>query len=162
MTISIMLEYEKETLEHIELVGRFIDLIANRLTMRGINHDMSKLESPEREIFKEYLPWIKTSAYGTKEHDETLKKMRPALEHHYANNPHHTEFHSDGINGMNLVDLVEMFCDWVAVSMDKGDFHDSLKISSIRFNMSKQLETIFENTANVYFRHETARKGRGV
>jgi len=42
--------------------------------------------------------------------------MKPALEHHYALYRHHPEHFQNGIDDMNLIDLVEMFADWKASS----------------------------------------------
>ena len=53
---------------------------------------------------------------------------------------------------MNLVDLVEMFCDWKASSMRHidGNLLKSIDINASRFNMSSQLKQIFINTAKMY------------
>jgi len=42
--------------------------------------------------------------------------MKPAIEHHYKNNRHHPEHFNNGIDEMNLVDLIELLCDWKAAS----------------------------------------------
>ena len=74
--------------------------------------------------------------------------MKPALEHHYAKNRHHPEHHKNGINDMNLIDLIEMFCDWKASSerQNDGNILKSIEINGKRFHMSPQLIEIFENT----------------
>ncbi len=79
--------------------------------------------------------------------------MGPALKHHYENNEHHPEFHKDGINGMTLIDLIEMLCDWKASSErhENGDIFKSLKINTERFQISPQLLSILENTAKELF-----------
>lgn len=53
------------------------------------------------------------------------------------------------VNGMTLVDLVEMFCDWKASSLrhNDGNIRKSVEINAIRFRMSPQLAKILENTA---------------
>ena len=40
--------------------------------------------------------------------------MGPALQHHYEDNCHHPEHYRNGIHDMNMVDLIEMLCDWRA------------------------------------------------
>ena len=74
--------------------------------------------------------------------------MKPALDHHYRFNKHHPEYYADGIKGMNLIDLVEMFCDWLAATKrhKDGDIFESIKINKARFGYSGLLETIFLNT----------------
>ena len=44
-----------------------------------------------------------------------LKEMKPALNHHYVNNLHHPE-HFQAVDSMTLIDIVEMLCDWTAMS----------------------------------------------
>lgn len=77
--------------------------------------------------------------------------MGVALEHHYANNRHHPEHHKDGIRGMTLVDIVEMFCDWKAASMrhNNGDMLTSIEKNKERFKYSDELEQIFKNTMRI-------------
>ena len=53
-----------------------------------------------------------------------------------------------GINGMSLLDLLEMFCDWKAATERHadGDIKRSIEINRDRFNMSPQLAQILDNT----------------
>lgn len=53
-----------------------------------------------------------------------------------------------GVYGMNLLDIVEMLCDWKAASErhQTGNFEKSLEINAARFNLQRQLVVIFENT----------------
>jgi hypothetical protein len=54
-----------------------------------------------------------------------------------------------GINGMTLLSLLELFCDWKAASErhSSGDFIVSLVHNRVRFGLSDQVYTIFVNTA---------------
>ncbi len=53
------------------------------------------------------------------------------------------------VNEMNLLQLLEMFCDWKAATLrhNNGNLRTSIKHNAGRFGMAKQLEAIFENTA---------------
>lgn len=53
-----------------------------------------------------------------------------------------------GVNGMTLLDLVEMFCDWKAATErhKDGSLKRSIEINRERFNLSPQLAAILENT----------------
>jgi len=51
MTIA---ECQVETQKHIEKVRKYIRFLTDKLTTRGVNHDTSKLESPEVELFAKY------------------------------------------------------------------------------------------------------------
>lgn len=145
-------ECQLDTIKHIENVRHFIKLITDKLTIRGINHDKPKLESPEVEIFTEYTPKLAASTYGSPEYNEFLAEMRIALEHHYSNCRHHPEHFSKGINDMNLVDIVEMLCDWKAASMrhNDGNLLKSIEINAKRFGYDDQLKQIFINTAKLF------------
>jgi hypothetical protein len=139
-----------ETWTHINKVQYFINLFIKDLMDRANEHDHTKLESPEVELFAQYTDKLAGMTYGSDEFNETKAKLGPALEHHYANCRHHPEHFKNGIDDMNLIDLVELFCDWKASSMrhNDGNLLKSIEINSKRFNISKQLTKILENTAN--------------
>lgn len=81
-----------ETVKHIHSVRKNIYKFIEELDDRARNHDQSKLESPEQEIFGEHYESLGKTEYGTPEYTELLTKVQPALDHHYANNRHHPEF----------------------------------------------------------------------
>jgi len=139
---------EKDTREHIRHVDHFMKEIFFKLLDRKEKHDASKLEQPEKETYDTLVPRLKLLKYGSPEYEALLKEMKPALAHHFANNRHHPEHFENGIDDMTLVDVVEMFCDWMAASIrsDTG-FSKGLEVNKKRFNMSDQLYRIFANTA---------------
>ena len=149
MTIA---ECQVDTIKHIENVRKYIRLFVDKLTTRGVEHDKLKLESPEVEIFTEYTPKLANPTYGSEEYNEFLKGMDVALQHHYANYRHHPEHFEKGINDMNLVDIVEMICDWKASSMRQhdGNLLKSIEANAKRFGYSNQLKQIFINTAKMF------------
>lgn len=141
-----------DTKQHIEKVEEFITYFNDVMTERSINHDKSKLFDPEKVIFDEFTPKLKDSTYGSEEYKKFLVDMKPALDHHYKNNSHHPEHYENGINGMNLFDLVEMFCDWCAASLrhENGNILNSIEMNQERFKYSDDLKNILINTANVF------------
>ncbi len=141
------------TMRHIERVRNLINLCIRDLMKRGEEHDQSKLESPEVELFTEFTPKLADCTYGSPEYEDFRKKLGPALEHHYANNSHHTEFHKNGINDMNLLDILEMFVDWKAASErhNNGNILKSIEINANRYGISPQLCKIMENTAKLFY-----------
>lgn len=145
-------ECQIETYKHIEKVRELIRVFIGKLVTRAIDHDKLKLESPEVEVFTEYTPKLAETTYGSEEYTNYLQEMNGALQHHYANYRHHPEHFDKSVNDMNLVDLVEMFCDWKASSMRHidGNLLKSIDINASRFNMSSQLKQIFINTAKMY------------
>ena len=149
MTIA---ECQVETIKHIEKVRDLVRVFIGKLATRAVEHDKLKLESPEVDILAEYTPKLADTTYGSEEYMRYLDEMRPALQHHYANYRHHPVHFEKGINDMNLVDLVEMFCDWKASSMrhNDGNLLKSIDVNASRFNMTSQLKQIFINTAKMY------------
>lgn len=137
-----------ETLLHSRRVDEYLLKIVAKLQLRITKHDVSKLEDPELAIFDEYSPKLKDTVYGSDEYKRYLNEMKVALRHHYRHNRHHPEHFDRGINGMTLIDIVEMFVDWKAASErhESGDFETSLLIQQDRFNMSDQLVDILRNT----------------
>lgn len=138
-----------ETLEHIAQVQSYLHAIAQELMMRGTVHDRSKLREPEIGTFARLTPKLKKLEYGTQEYSEALKELGPALKHHYENNSHHPEHYENGIADMTLVDVIEMFCDWMAATKrmkDGGDMRKSVKVNQQRFNMPEMLTQVFLNT----------------
>lgn len=139
-----------ETWRHIHRVQHYLLNVVSNLQRRLHIHDQSKLATPEVELFTEYTEKLKDVTYGSSEYTEYLGKLKPALDHHYANNRHHPEFWENGVDDMTLLDLVEMLCDWKAASErhNDGNIRKSIEINTERFGMSPQLRKIFENTVD--------------
>ena len=139
-----------DTLEHIHLVNLQLTKVVQELIMKKRFHDESKLESPEKEIFDIVTPKLKNMTYGSQEYKKSLEEMGEALDHHYLFNRHHPEHFPQGIEGMNLMDLLEMVCDWKSATMRHadGDIQKSLVINKERFGISDQLIQIISNTVD--------------
>ena len=138
----------QDTLDHIKKVRGLLSLVLGNLTARAAVHDDSKLAGPEKGMYDTYTPLLRDLTYGSEEYRECLKKMGPALTHHYESNSHHPEHYPNGINGMSLLDLIEMLADWKAAAArhSDGSIEKSLEINKVRFEMSDQLYEIFQNT----------------
>lgn len=147
-----MYDSTADTLKHIKRVNTLLIKFSKVLIDRAIIHDNSKLESPEKELFDKYTPKLKETTYGSDEYKKYLNELQVALDHHYEENSHHPEHYENGVNGMDLFDLVEMFMDWKAASErhEDGDIFKSIEINKERFNLSDQLVEIFKNTAVIY------------
>lgn len=75
--------------------------------------------------------------------------MKVALDHHYAHNRHHPQFHAEGVMGMTLIDLLEMLVDWVAsAQQSNGDIYKSLETNKDRFNIPEPIVQILKNTVD--------------
>lgn len=141
----------EQTKQHIEEVANNLRKIADQLIKRGLEHDKSKLGETELPYFTEYTHKLKTAEYGSDIYKQWLKELKPALDHHYANNRHHPEHFENGIQGMNIVDVLEMFCDWLASTKrgKNGDIKKSCHIQQERFKYSDDLKQIFLNTCDL-------------
>jgi hypothetical protein len=137
-----------ETKEHIAQVYRRLLEVAHALCIRGEVHDETKLGSNEKPLFDEMTPKLKTMVYGSDEYKASLAALGPALSHHYANNSHHPEHYPNGVAGFDLLDLVEMYCDWAAATLRSkdGDMSKSFDINEKRFALDPQVASIFRNT----------------
>lgn len=145
-----------DTLLHIKRVAQLLTEAASELITRANVHDNSKLQSPEKELFDEFTPKLKEMTYGSEGYKQSLSEIQVALKHHYANNSHHPEHYQNGVNGMDLFDLVEMFFDWKAAGERHadGNIRKSIDINKVRFGLSDQLADIFNNTARNRFWRE--------
>ena len=139
-----------DTLTHISKVGARIDEIREILNRRAALHDRSKLEEPEKSAYDALMAYKSSHdmVYGSPEYSEGLKILGPALDHHYQCNSHHPQHYPNGIDGMSLLDLVEMLADWKAAGerYKDGSIAQSLEHNRTRFGISDQLYAILENT----------------
>lgn len=149
---------QEETRKHIMMVAKYLHIFSCELLKRATLHDASKLEEPEASIFEKYTPLLKGLTYGSDEYKNIMKEMKPALDHHYKVNKHHPEFNdvngysyqtlNDPIRSMDLFDIVEMICDWLAATKRHadGDIGRSIKINKDRFKMDEQVVALLYNT----------------
>lgn len=143
-----------DTLKHIKRVAQLLGNVNKNLIDRAANHDSTKLEDPEKALFDEYTPKLKHCTYGSDEYNDYLKKLKVALDHHYAKFRHHPEYFSNGIKDMNLIDLLEMIIDWKAASErhTDGDIFKSIDINQPRFGYSDETAGFMKNTI-IYMRN---------
>ena len=138
-----------DTLLHIKRVNQLLSEAAAELIKRGNVHDDSKLQEPEKSEFDRLTPILKDLTYGSDEYKASIAELNVALEHHYANNSHHPQHYENGVNGMDLFDLIEMFFDWKAAGerTKDGNIYKSIEMNKTRFELSDQVFDIFNNTA---------------
>lgn len=139
-----------DTLKHKSRVKQLLFEAIDEIKVRAINHDDSKLETPEKELFDEYTPKLKDCTYGSDEYKGYLKGLGEGLKHHYKYNSHHPEHYQNGVNDFDLFDLTEMLFDWKAATERHadGDIRKSIEINKERFGLSEQLCDILRNTVD--------------
>src|SRR3972149_134599 len=133
-----MMDSTSDTLRHIRRVGQILVVFVNHLLARTQYHDESKLEEPEKSFFDKYSIILSSLKYGSDQYRKVLAELKPALDHHYQMNRHHPEHWANGISDMDLVDLVEMFCDWVAATerAKDGNIAKSIEFNEERFGIA--------------------------
>lgn len=138
----------QDTREHINRVQVRIAEFQAALDERATLHDRSKLQEPEKSGFDALSAKLAELEYGSLAYRAALMEGKPTIEHHYQHNSHHPEHWPNGIAGMSLLDIVEMFCDWKAATerVKQGSMAQSLEVNKARFELSDQLASIFENT----------------
>lgn len=143
-----MSEAKFKTMRHIETVRNYLNVVIKEFLKRQEQHDQSKLQLPEVEIFEIYTAKLRDLEYGSDDYKQCLAEMKPAIEHHTANNRHHPEYFEHGIISMTLIDLLEMLCDWKAATLrhKTGDIFKSIDINQKRFGYSDELKGVFQNT----------------
>jgi len=157
-----MSESKFKTLRHIETVRNFLNTMVREILTRAERHDQTKLGEFESKIFDEFTPKLRGCTYGSDEYKGYLKEMEPALQSHYLHNRHHPEYFQLGteeyntmcfdspLERMNLIDLLEMVCDWKAATLrhDDGDIFKSIEINQERFGYTDELKRILVQTAH--------------
>ena len=140
----MIVEFEVLTdiLRHISEVAENLEDIIHDLRKRGISHDRTKLEELEFDSFVKTQPKFKKVNYGSKEYQECVEAIKPAIEHHYQSNRHHTGFHKNGFADMNLLDILEMLADWKAASRRNPDlsFKESLPKAFEKYNIPENMQ----------------------
>lgn len=142
-------EFVKDLVQHKKWVAEYMQMVANDLFRRAAVHDNSKFDPEEFDVYEKAFPDLQKYAYGTPEQQAVYEQIRPALNHHFQANYHHPEHYENGINGMSLLDVIEMVCDWMAASkrsqtgIDRG-----LEINKERYGISDQLFEIIVETVS--------------
>lgn len=138
-----------DTYAHIAIVRDYLNRASMELLLRGHEHDLSKLVDPELATFNEYTPKLENSTYGSDEYKSFLEGMGEGLKHHYRHNRHHPQHFPNGIAGMNLLDLVEMLCDWKAATLRHadGNLARSIDQNAERFGYGDEIKRLLINTA---------------
>lgn len=95
-----------------------------------LSHDSSKYGIEEWEPYRKYYFPV-----DDMEKQSAQAEYEAALQHHYMHNMHHPEFWVNNKNDMPMTSVVEMCCDWIAVSMIKGG--TALEFYNKYFNKDK-------------------------
>jgi len=144
----------RDTLDHIGKVGRNLAKCCAELAERAAYHDASKLVPPEKATYDRVRPLLDAAEYGSEEYHAATAQLGDAFVHHCEVNRHHPEhFGGVGVAGMNLLDVLEMVCDWHAASQRRPgvDVRDGLAHNFEKYGIGGQLAEIIRNTVDALF-----------
>lgn len=128
-----------EMQHHRVLVQANLLRIADALRARAALHDISKYSLDEFQAVVQIKKVAREFPYGSAEYNQAISDNSVGLSKHFERNSHHPEFHSDGVQGMQLIDLIEMVCDWKAANTLRDDVQWS-NVTAMhieRFKLSK-------------------------
>jgi len=129
------------TLIHKWWVAYYIGKVCVRLIVRALKHDWSKFSKFEREHFREANHLLEKHEFNS---EEFLKicddHLQPAIEYHYKHNTHHPEYYHGNVEVMQLLDKIEMLCDWKASTKryKGGDIKESVRLNVKRFGYDEE------------------------
>jgi hypothetical protein len=155
-----MFDSRLDTHEHIAQVRGLVLGVVGNLLDRAHRHDQSKLVSPEVEVFDRVTPNLAKSTYGSDEYKGFLEEMGEGLRHHYEVNDHHPEHFGpeldrdgnviEGMAAMDLLQLTEMLCDWIAATRrhENGDIRVSIEANAERFGYGPEIKRLLHNSVD--------------
>ena len=140
--------FMNKMLGHRHDVSRCLSVLVESLMDRSVCHDLDKFH-PEVvdkhcEMFENFQK--NRPPYGTPEYDQVRERFAQILERHYQANRHHPEHFRNGIEGMNLVDVMEMVCDWVAATPKDQDLFDAVGLNCSKYGIDRQLMCLIVKT----------------
>lgn len=151
MNLSSEISTLIKMISHINQVSSELRRLSRRLDERADLHDISKFRVDEFTGFcqLDINRGQQREEYGSESYEEGVKF--DAVKLHHSRNPHHPEYWPNGIKDMNLVDIIEMLCDWEAARWARDSERDIDKIwltRQRRFNLTDQelsfLRTLWE------------------
>lgn len=151
----------KSVITHKLVIIKLLDFIIYELLNRGLVHDDSKLKEPESKIFSSNIRIFNEIVnYHYIRDSEIENELELSIEDgkqlHYNSNSHHPEHYGElGINGMDLIDLVEMVCDWLGSHERYKNIEEVEKMLSIqykRFGIDEQLGKIISNSVKKWIK----------
>ena len=128
--------------EHTRSVRQSIAKVVSELIRRSAIHDDKKLRDEEVDRRIERRRAINHLKYGSPEREEADRPFQGLQHGHYCQYRHHPQHFENGIDDMNLVDVIEMVCDWAAY----GNLDKSLKHNQKTYCVSPQLMKLIKNT----------------
>lgn len=136
--------------EHQQKVAAVIRQVIQELIARALTHDASKFTTQELKDNLVTLPdkWgllAEGHGYHSPEQEQHRARFTAEIARHRKAHRHHPEYHADGVNDMDLIDLIEMICDWY---VSAPDIDQSIRKNSEDYEIDPHISRILENTAS--------------
>lgn len=131
-------------------MGKYLAPIIQALVQRAVDHDDSKLKEGELPAYASAQEAFEVTPFGTPEYQAIKDGIMPTIKKHYEKNSHHPEHYENGIAGMDLVDVIEMLCDWKSATKNHNvgsNMKKSIEFAIKKYNISTDLAAILYNTA---------------
>ena len=135
--------------EHQQKVGSVMQKVICELMDRALKHDDSKFATQQLRDNLVTLPdkWKlqqQGHGYHSPEQEEHRKRFAPEIHRHRSAHPHHPEHFGNNVNKMDLIDLMEMLCDWYVAA---PDIDQSIRENSRDYKIDPHISQILKNTA---------------
>ncbi len=120
------------------LMQGYLDIPLDKLKEIADKHDKSKFKEPER-IGYIWMTWkyhCHNKGITFDYPDGIANIVFQSWQHHIHNNSHHPEAHSHP-NAMSQIDMIEMVCDWTAISQENNPTNGSC-LAWASINMDKK------------------------
>ena len=165
MKISRVADIMRKFHNHPFNVGKLLMKINNEIMKRIIYHDHSKYSENE---LKEHIDADEDyerrgrPKFGTDERKD-YDKANPVIASHRKKERHHPEYHENGIEDMNLVDLMEMLCDWCERTPNSIErLENTFEENCYNHKISSQVRRILENTVKDFELHDSVKENELV
>ena len=142
-------EYLSTVKDHVDEVSTLAKNLCKLVIYRCNSHDSTKFSPIEYKLMAKHREKMDKCKFGTDEYNEILKLIEPAKLHHYKCNRHHPQHFDNDLSKMNLIDIIEMICDWISAARRQhkdGNIKESINICINEFNIQDPLKGIIENT----------------
>ena len=133
--------------KHLLIVRSLLIEAIQELAIRADNHDIHKANVDNKIV--DYIGQLETFKYGSGEYNKYLEYIKNNLD--TCTQPikqHHIEYFKNGINDMNIFDVLEYFIDTQAnlIETNECTLEKSLEIHKKIYGFDDQLYNILKNT----------------
>ena len=141
-------EYIKTNIDHRYYVKFFITKIIEELSHRANVHDSSKYSNDETVGFVKAIPYTNIKWGSTDIPNDIANSLQDSLLIHHSRNDHHPEYFENGIEDMDLIQLLELACDWRAAMIRHKNFDidETICVGQTRFKFCDSIARILQNT----------------